>query len=49
MRRALIVMVGNFGGRVQGLGQEATRKDYGVLVAMPQGNSRAPSPANGQQ
>ena len=31
------------------LGWEATVKDCGVAVAMPQGQSRVPSPLTGQQ
>jgi hypothetical protein len=32
-----------------GLVQEAMAKDYGVTMAMPQGQSRMPNPLTGQQ
>jgi hypothetical protein len=40
---------GNSCPGIGGLGWEATVKDYGVAVAMPQGQSRVPGPLTGEQ
>jgi hypothetical protein len=34
---------------IDSLGREATTKDYGVVVARPQGQSRVPNPSTEQQ
>ncbi|MCO6004050.1 hypothetical protein NE236_03580 [Actinoallomurus purpureus] len=40
---------GNSWSGIVGLGWEATVNDYGVAVAMPQGQSRVPNPSTEQQ
>lgn len=48
-RCALTVGGGELFGRYFEAVREATRKVYGVLVAMPQGHSRAPTPTSEAQ
>jgi hypothetical protein len=44
-----MVGTGNSRSGIRSLGWEATVKDYGVAVAMPQGSSRMPNSSTEQQ
>ena len=45
----LLYVAGNFWPGIASLGWEATVKDYGVAVAIPQGQSRVPTPSTEHQ